>query len=122
MTSNGLNPCSGSAKLQEYLSLSKDLVMNTSLSKDCYMPNCEEVDWKITSNKDISNEEKPNITSMRYFIPQNSKVLVLKEVKLYTWTNLFADLGGFLGLFLGDSLLSVSHLILGFIFCKFCKK
>ena len=119
--SKSLNTCSGSQKLQEYLALSKDLVMNTSLSKDCYVPNCEEATWKLTSNKEVENGS-PNITTMQYFIPQDSKVLGLTEVKLYTWTNLFADFGGFLGLFLGDSILSVSHLILGFIFCKLCKK
>ena len=120
--SKSLDPCSGSQTLQKYLSLSKDLVMNASLSKDCYLPNCMEATWKLTSSKDSPNNGSPNTTALQYFIPLHSKVLGLTEVKLYTWTNLFADFGGFLGLFLGDSILSVSHLILGFIFCKFCKK
>ena len=116
-----LKSCSGSEKLQEYLDLSKNLVVNASLSKSCYMPNCQEVTWKVTANKDYPNET-PNVTVLAYFIPQNSKVSGLTEVKMYTWTNLFADFGGFLGLFLGDSMLSMSHFIIGFIFCKFCKK
>ena len=91
--------------------------MNTSLSQDCYVPNCEEATWKLTSSKDSHISGPPNTTKLQYFIPLHSKVLGLTEVKLYTWTNLFADFGGFLGLFLGDSILSVSHLILGLRVC-----
>ena len=37
---------------------------------------------------------------------ENSKVLLRKEVKLYTLINFFAEVGGYLGLLLGESLIS----------------
>ena len=39
-------------------------------------------------------------------MPQNTKVLFRKEVRLYTLLNFFAEVGGYLGLLLGESLVS----------------
>ena len=39
-------------------------------------------------------------------MPPKPKVLVRREVKLYTAINFFAEVGGYLGLLLGESLLS----------------
>ena len=39
-------------------------------------------------------------------MPENTKVLIRKEVRLYTLLNFFAEVGGYLGLLLGESLLS----------------
>ena len=39
-------------------------------------------------------------------MPESTKVLFRKEVRLYTLLNFFAEVGGYLGLLLGESLLS----------------
>ena len=39
-------------------------------------------------------------------MPRYSKVLLRQEVKLYTIINFFGEVGGYLGLLLGESLLS----------------
>ena len=39
-------------------------------------------------------------------MPENTKVLIRKEVRLYTLLNFFAEVGGYLGLLLGESLIS----------------
>ena len=39
-------------------------------------------------------------------MPQNTKVLFRKEVRLYTLLNFFGEVGGYFGLLLGESLLS----------------
>ena len=39
-------------------------------------------------------------------MPENTKFLFRKEVRLYTLLNFFAEVGGYLGLLLGESLLS----------------
>jgi hypothetical protein len=36
--------------------------------------------------------------------------LIRKEIKLYTFTNFFAEVGGYLGLLLGESMLSYLHM------------
>ena len=41
-----------------------------------------------------------------FLMPPNPKVLVRTEVKLYTSINFFAEVGGYLGLLLGESLIS----------------
>ena len=38
-------------------------------------------------------------------MPENTKVLIRKEVRLYTLLNFFGEVGGYLGLLLGESLL-----------------
>ena len=39
-------------------------------------------------------------------MPENTKFLFRKEVRLYTLLNFFAEVGGYLGLLLGESLIS----------------
>ena len=46
------------------------------------------------------------ITGFQYHLPRHTKVLVRKEVKLYTLINFFAEVGGYLGLLLGESIFS----------------
>ena len=40
------------------------------------------------------------------YMPENTKVLIRKKVRLYTLLNFFAEVGGYLGLLLGESLIS----------------
>ena len=46
------------------------------------------------------------------YVIDNTEVLVRKEVKLYTFVNFFAEVGGYLGLLLGESMLS--YLVMGY--------
>ena len=46
-----------------------------------------------------------------YGMPHHTKLLIRKEVRLYTTINFFAEVGGYLGLLLGQSLLS--YLVMG---------
>ena len=45
-------------------------------------------------------------TRLIYTFSHNAKVLVRTEIKLYTLASFFADFGGYLGLLLGESLVS----------------
>ena len=45
------------------------------------------------------------IIGLEYYAPDHIEVLVREEVKLYTLTNFFAEIGGYLGLHLGESLI-----------------
>ena len=45
-------------------------------------------------------------TGFQFEMPPNGKVVVREEVKLYTPINFFAEVGGYLGLLLGESLIS----------------
>ena len=45
-------------------------------------------------------------TGFEFMMPQKPKVFVRREVKLYKPINFFAEVGGYLGLLLGESLVS----------------
>ena len=46
------------------------------------------------------------IIGFLFEMPQHTNVLIRKEVELYTLINFFAEVGGYLGLLLGESLFS----------------
>ena len=106
-----MNPCKGKEKFQEF----KSIVMNILkpdettelINKGCFIPNCMQRSWKIRNqrNTDERRNDKP-LTGFGIKMPPNMKVLVREEVKLYTLINFFAEVGGYLGLLLGESLLS----------------
>ena len=45
-------------------------------------------------------------SGFEFMMPQKPKVFERREVKLYTPINFFAEVGGYLGLLLGESLIS----------------
>jgi hypothetical protein len=82
------------------------------INKGCFVPNCMQRSWTIRSNTADEITKNENLkTGFQFEMPPNMKVLVREEVKLYTLINFFAEVGGYLGLLLGESLLS--YLITG---------
>ena len=77
---------------------------------------CQQRAWTIDSTEKFDQKNggtKSNSTSieMDLSFPHYTQVLVRNEIKLYTFSSFFADVGGFLGLLLGESL--VSYVLLG---------
>ena len=99
--------CNGKDKFQEFKNLSFS-ILKPEIKKElknagCFVPNCHKRTWDIKSTNIWPGQ---NFTKMSFSIYQNSKLTVKKEVKLYTFTNFFAEIGGYLGLFLGESIAS----------------
>ena len=103
-----MNICQGKEKFKQF----KNIAMNILKPKEskeliverCFIPNCMQRSWQ---RSDIYQRTKEKlITEFQHVIHQNSKQLVRQEVKLYTLINFFAEVGGYLGLLLGESLLS----------------
>ena len=111
--------CTGKEKFEEFKNLSSKLIKASVekelLEEGCLVPNCHQRSWIIdSSNKYDSKKEgnKSKSTSfMQLSFPHYTQVLVRNEIKLYTFSSFFADVGGFLGLLLGESL--VSYVLLG---------
>ena len=99
------NVCTGKEKFKEFKNISMN-ILRTEETKDlikdgCFIPNCLEQSW------DMRIEKLPDLVSgFEFFMPQQAKVLLRKEKKLYTMINFFAEVGGYLGLLLGESLIS----------------
>ena len=99
--------CDGKDKFQEFKNLSMS-ILKPEIKKElknagCFVPNCHKRTWDIKSTNVWPSQ---NFTKMSFSIFQNSKLTVKKEVELYTFTNFFAEIGGYLGLFLGESIAS----------------
>ena len=111
--------CQGKEKFAEFRNLSMSIgnpeVIRELETKGCIIPNCQERTWDIesfqkenTSNFNVSEEN----LMLTISFPHSSKVLVRNEINLYTVSSFFADIGGYLGLLLGESLISYFLLII----------
>ena len=76
--------------------------------QECLIPNCQKRTWTIESTTTFNpKNSNRNQSSVRlYQFPHYTKLLVRNEIKLYTFASFFSDVGGFLGLLLGESLVS----------------
>jgi hypothetical protein len=116
---HGMNVCRGKEKYWEFKNISMNILMpeeNKELNKEgCFIPNCQQRSWSIrfketfetkAVNWVVTNEREKNTSGFIYDMSQETKTLVRKEVRLYTAINFFAEVGGYLGLLLGESLIS----------------
>jgi hypothetical protein len=123
-SNNPINPqnrqqCQEKEKFTEFRNLSMSIgnpeVIRELKIKGCIIPNCQERTWDIKSfqKENISNfnisEENLMLT---IDFPHSSTVLVRNEINLYTVSSFFADVGGYLGLLLGESMISYFLLII----------
>lgn len=98
------NVCKGKDKFREFKNISMN-ILRTEQTKElikegCFIPNCQQRTWEM--KKDRLTES----TGFEFMMPQKPKVFVRREVKLYKPINFFAEVGGYLGLLLGESLVS----------------
>ena len=82
-----------------------------TIIKGCIIPNCHQREWKIEWRKSYGNQISQSKSIVQYTFPHYTKVLVREEIKLYTVSDFWADVGGYLGLLLGESV--VSYVLLG---------
>ena len=101
------NICKGKDKFMEFINISMNIWKPEEtkglVKEGCFIPNCHQRSWDM--KKDIYIKYK-NPTAYYVDMHKNPKVLVRREVKLYTVINFFAEVGGYLGLLLGESLVS----------------
>ena len=101
-----LNICEGKEKFKQFKNIAMNILKpdetNKLINEGCFIPNCVQRSWKIKKEKDVDEKR----TGFEFEWVEPAKVLVREEVKLYTLVNFFAEVGGYLGLLLGESLLS----------------
>ena len=112
---NNMNICKGKDKYWEFKNISMNILEpeeNEELKEEgCFVPNCQQRSWSIRFKekfdmKKVTNDKENYASGFMYDMPQETKTLVRKEVRLYTAINFFAEVGGYLGLLLGESLIS----------------
>ena len=84
------------------------------IKEGCFQPNCKQRTWAIEKQTEFGDgncETGENcLSTFRFFFPQTD-VLIRTEIKLYTFLNFFAEVGGYLGLLLGESLISYVDMV-----------
>ena len=112
--------CTGKEKFEEFRNLTKGIERPESqkelLDQRCIIPNCHQRTWTIDSKKMLALSKyahggNQSISEIWLDFPHYTQVLVRNEITLYTFSSFIADVGGFLGLLLGESL--VSYILLG---------
>ena len=73
----------------------------------CNEQNCEQTSWEIASWQKINLKEKPGLSYLKLTFPSSKKVLVMEESLAYTKLDLLADIGGYAGIFIGASILTL---------------
>ena len=111
-----LKQCESKDELEQFRKLSVDITFSNNTEKikemGCFKLNCLQTTW--TKN---SNEEKyamKNETKLRIIMTAMSKVIRRQEIRLADFSTFLADCGGYLGLFLGASLLSITDAIIAY--------
>ena len=110
-----INVCKGKDKYLEFKNISMNILKpetDEDLNKEgCFIPDCLQRSWSIGFKETHDLKTTRHETSMAnatdgflYDMPQET--LVRKEVRLYTAINFFAEVGGYLGLLLGECLFS----------------
>ena len=101
------NACKGKEKFKEFENISKNILRtketNDLIKEGCFAPNCLQRSWDIKKEKFNDYQVDP---AFEFLMPPKPNVLVRREVKLYTAINFFAEVGGYLGLLLGESLIA----------------
>ena len=99
------------------------------MKEGCPIPNCHQRAWTVDFTEKFDNVKGKNESSLNFdsrseielTFPHYTTVLIRNEIKLYTFSSLMADIGGYLGLLLGESM--VSYVLLGTHWMtKFIKK
>ena len=100
------NTCKGKDKFREFKNISKNILRteetNELIKEGCFAPNCLQRSWDLKKEKFNDYQD----TGFEFFMPPKPTVLGRREVKLYTAINFFAEVGGYLGLLLGESLIA----------------
>ena len=107
---DSMNLCEGKVKFQEFKNISMNILKPEKnkelINEGCFVPNCMQRSWTLKKNQRREKIINDKATTGFQYFAEEIKVLVRKEVNLYTIINFFAEVGGYLGLLLGESLIS----------------
>ena len=109
--------CESEDELEQFRMLSVEITLPnlTDKIKDmgCFKPNCLQTTWTKNSNE-VKWAMERNVTQLFFFMTAMTKVIRRQEIRLADFSTFLADCGGFLGLFLGASLLSITDAIIAY--------
>ena len=126
-----LKQCESKDELEQFRILSVEITLPNLTKKmedmGCFKPNCLQRTWTKNSNEEKMAHER-NETVLWVVMNAMTKVIRRQEIRLADFSTFLADCGGYLGLFLGASLLSITDAIIAYTCSclrfahKFCLK
>ena len=82
----------------------------------CLRENCEQINWeRVWVHHDKARPDLQNLTVVNMNIQRNIPTKIIKHTLAYDYTNFIADFGGYLGLLLGASILSIYDFWIGLV-------
>ena len=112
-----LNHCESEDELEKFRMLSVEITLPnlTEKIKDmrCIKPNCLQTTWTKKRNEEQWATET-NETELWVTTIAMAKDIQRQEIRLADFSTFLADCGGYLGLFLGASLLSITDAIIAY--------
>ena len=104
-------------KTAEELIAFSNLFLNSSTylrqkltQKGCFIPNCKHTTWAKNQFTQVWHNKKGE-TSVEIHIPASAKVIQRKEIRLASYATFVQDVGSYLGLYLGASILSLTDIV-----------
>ena len=113
--------CSSNHKVNNLVKLIDEVNLGTpDLMKEiedfgCNEQNCVKTNWRIASWQKIHLQNRTGITYFKLTFPSAKKVSVTEESLAYTKLDLLADIGGYAGIFIGASMITIYDMILAFL-------
>ena len=81
----------------------------------CNEQNCVRTNWRISSWQKIHLQNRTGITYLKLTFPSAKKVSVTEESLAYTKLDLLADIGGYAGIFIGASMITIYDMTLALL-------
>ena len=80
----------------------------------CNEQNCQQTNWEMSSFQKIKLEFNNGRSYFKLTFPSSKKISVMEESLAYTKLDLLADIGGYAGIFVGASMITVYDIALTF--------
>ena len=81
----------------------------------CNQQNCHQTNWDISSFQRIDLDNRDGQSFLRLIFPSSKKISVMEESLAYTTLDLLADIGGYAGIFVGASIITLYDATLSLI-------
>lgn len=105
--------CGAEHKVNDLVNLINEInlgapdVMKEIKDFGCNEQNCQQTNWEMSSWQKVYLKERPGISFLKLTFPSSKKISVMEESFAYTKLDLLADIGGYAGIFIGASILTL---------------
>ena len=118
---NDYTKCGVQHKISELVNLINEVNLGTQEIMEeinafgCNEQNCQQTNWEMSSFQKVKLEFNNGRSYFKLTFPSSKKISVMEESLAYTKFDLLADIGGYAGIFVGASIITVYDIALTFV-------